>query len=389
MIPRLRAIVNPDALNWGRRVAGFSTEDAAKRAGTSRERLEKWESGKAHPTLRQLRLLARAYRRPSAFFFRSELPPEPPGIPDLRLLPEAPFDQGDSPPLLYEIRRVQARRETALEIMGLLGDDPPEVTLRAEQRDGAETVGERLRTFLGVRYGIQYAWRDHYEALREWTRAAERRGILVFQFSDVEVQEARGFSLPNAPLPIVALNGKDSPRGRIFTLMHELAHVALGQAGLCDLHDRDHIDWVEPFCNAVAAEALVPRTQLPLAAEVREHRGGHEWSDRSLLSLSNKFMVSREVVLRRLLALGMTSAEFYEAKRAQFLKEYRLQEENQDGFLQYFRRVLRDNGEAFTSLVLSAYDQKSISERDVSHHLGDVKLIHVDSIRAALAGAAD
>lgn len=386
MPQRLRAEVNPDALNWARRVAGFSIEDAARRAGASVTRLEAWEGGAARPTFRQLRLLARAYRRPSAFFFRTELPPEPSGLPDFRLLPDTFSDDGDSPDLIYEIRRAQVRRETALEILALMGHSPAKVDLIANRREGAEAIGQRLRDYLGVTLPAQSGWNDQYEALREWTRAVEARGILVFQFSRVEVREARGFSLADAPLPVVALNGKDAPRGRIFTLLHELAHVALGKPGLCDMHDQDQVAWLEPFCNAVAAEALVPTASLRIAHEVTEHAVGPEWDDRVLLSLSNRFMVSREVILRRLLTLGMTNVSFYENRRAQFAEEYEGERKGQGGFLQYFRRVLRDNGATFTSLVLTAYDQKTISERDLSHHLGDVKLAHVDSIRGVLAG---
>ena len=389
MPSRMRALVNAEALKWARRVAGFTSEDAARRAGTSENRLAQWEAGEAHPTLRQLRLLARAYRRPTAFFYRSELPPEPPGLPDFRLLPDAVMERGNSPALRYEIRRVQARRETALEILALLREVPSEVALRADRGDGPEVVGSSVRQFLAVSMEVQRAWKDHYEALREWTRAVEARGVLVFQFSNVEVEEARGFSVAHPTLPIVALNGKDSPRGRIFTLIHELAHIALGQAALCDLNDHDSAGWVEPFCNAVSAEALVPQASLLASPEVAAQARDPEWSEPRLLALANRFMVSREVVLRRLLSLGLTTEAVYQAHRERFLEEYRRQREGQGGFLQYFRRVLRDNGEAFTGLVLSAFDQKAISERDVSHYLGDVKLRHVDAIRDVLAGAVD
>jgi Zn-dependent peptidase ImmA (M78 family)/transcriptional regulator with XRE-family HTH domain len=388
MMPRQRAAVTPALLSWARRVAGFSTDQAARKAGTSEARLAEWEAGEGQPTLRQLRLLSKAYRRPTAFFYRSETPPEPPGMPDFRLVQEGALDGGDSPALRYEIRRARIRRETALEITALLGHEPPAVDLAGRREEGPEALGERIRRFLGVGVATQFRWTDHYEALREWTRAAERNGVLAFQFSNVEVSEARGFSFSEHPLPAVALNGKDSPRGRIFTLFHELAHIALGRGGLCDLHDRDQGPWLEPFCNAVAAEALVPRDVLVDLPELGAHQGP-EWDDPTLAALSNRFMVSREVILRRLLTLRLTTAAFYEAKRAQFLEDYRRQREEGGGFLQYYRRVLRDNGEAFTTLVLDAFDQKTISERDVSHHLGDVKLTHVDTIRGVLTGVVD
>lgn len=383
-----RAFVNPDALSWARRVAGYETSLVARRVGTTEERVREWEAGEERPTLRQLRLLARTYRRPTAFFYRSALPPEPEGLPDFRLLPTTGPAEA-SPALRYELRRVQARRDTALEILGLLGEAPEEVDLSAARREGPEAVGARIRGFLGVTLDEQRRWRDHYEALRAWTRAAEARGILVFQFSNVEVDEARGFSVAHSVLPIVALNGTDAPRGRIFTLAHELAHVALGQAALCDLNDRLQAGWVEPFCNAVAAEVLVPAAELMRVPAIARHEDGAEWEEPTLRAVADTFMVSREVILRRLLTLGLTTEESYQERRERYLEEYRGLREGQGGYLPYFRRVLRDNGEAFTGLVVSAFDQKAITERDVSRHLGDIKLMHVDSIRNVLAGAVD
>ena len=171
-------------------MAGFSAEDAGKRAGTSTNRLTQWEAGESQPTLRQLRLLGKAYRRPSAFFFKSELPEDPPGIADFRLLPGGALGEGDSPSLRYEVRRAQSRRETASEIMALIGEVARPVTLTASREEGPEVVGDRIRDALGVTIPAQFRWPDHYEALREWTRATERVGVLVFQFSNVEVDDA-------------------------------------------------------------------------------------------------------------------------------------------------------------------------------------------------------
>lgn len=120
----VRAQINPQVLSWARRTAGLGIPDAARKVSVSPERVQTWEVGTTQPTLRQLRLLARAYRRPTAFFYRSTVPPEPEGLPDYRLLPEAVGAQGESPSLRYEIRRARGRRDAALEIMAQLGETP-------------------------------------------------------------------------------------------------------------------------------------------------------------------------------------------------------------------------------------------------------------------------
>jgi Zn-dependent peptidase ImmA (M78 family) len=115
----------------------------------------------------------------------------------------------------------------------------------------------------------QFSWREEYSALRNWTERIEACGVLVSQFSEVEVTEARGFSLGEQSPPLVALNGKDSPRAKVFTLFHELARLTLGASGVCDLHSSgdDLRSRVETYCNQVAAEALVPVAAL-LAQDV-------------------------------------------------------------------------------------------------------------------------
>lgn len=181
---------------------------------------------------------------------------------------------------------------------------------------------------------------------------------------------ARGFSLSERPFPLVALNGKDYPRGKVFTLFHELAHVALGEAGLCDLHDdAERAILIEPFCNRVAAEALVPSEYLVEEPLVRQH-DEEEWEDWRILELAMSYGVSQEVILRRLLTLGRTTDAFYRAKRNEYLQAYQDAAAEGGGFLAYFRRVLRDNGVAFTNLVLEAYRADNVTPTEVSRYLG-------------------
>ncbi len=255
-----------------------------------------------------------------------------------------------------------------MEVQGELTDDP-------------SSLAERLRRRVDISLDEQQTWREPYTALRAWTEAIESVGVLVSQFSDVEVAETRGFSIGDQPYPLIALNGKDAPRAKIFTLFHELAHIALGAAGICDLHESDQPS-IEKFCNQVAAEALVPGWHLLDQPIVAAHRRV-EWADRELQDLSTAYAVSGEVVLRRLLTLGRTSLAFYRRKRREYLQR---QEDTAEagGFMPYFRRVLRDNGAAFTSLALEAYYADAISSIDLSRLLGGFKLQHLGAIEKAV-----
>jgi Zn-dependent peptidase ImmA (M78 family) len=216
----------------------------------------------------------------------------------------------------------------------------------------------------------------------------ERQGVLVQQMVDVELSEARGFSISEFPLPSVVVNIKDSPRGRTFSLLHEVAHIVVRQGGLCDLDDttpRTSDDlFVERYCNAVAGAALVPARELLGSRLLNNHASGVVWTDEELVALSADFGVSREVILRRLLDLDRTSEGFYREMREQFLEEYeRARRQQGPGFAPPYQVALASAGPAFAGLVLSSYERGTITGSDVSDYLG-VRLKHLPRIERQL-----
>jgi len=140
-----------------------------------------------------------------------------------------------SPELLLEIRKVRRRRRLALELYEALDEDPPAfgISLDVDRYSDPEQVGQQVRRALGIEYVTQVRWQGNYgyEALGNWRAAVERRGIFVFQARGVAVDEVRGFSIEDRPLPAIVLNTDDSPKGRLFTLLHELTHLLLREGG--------------------------------------------------------------------------------------------------------------------------------------------------------------
>ena len=65
----------------------------------------------------------------------------------------------------------------------------------------------------------------------------EECDILVFLISgphySVELKEMRGFAIARPELPGFVVNGRDySQGGKAFTLLHELAHIILGESAI-------------------------------------------------------------------------------------------------------------------------------------------------------------
>ena len=379
MAQRIEAMVKPEMLVWARESTRLDIETAAKKAQVTPERMKLWETGEARPTINQLRKLANAYKRPIAVFYL----PEPPSsgfqaMRDFRRLPGGAATN-ESTELALEIRSVASRREVALELIRAIDEEPPDFLLTAALNDDAEVLASEIRAYLGVSVDEQISWKPGYDSFNAWRAALEDLGVLVFQSAGVRLDEMRGFSISDMPLPAIVVNNKDSANARIFTLFHELAHILLREGGICDLYDENEI---EVFCNRVAGAVLIPRERLMAEDTVASKADGMTWSDGELQALSNRYGVSREVTLRRLLSIGRASASFYGIKREQFQKEYSTYN-NQGGPVPQYRKALSRTGRSFAVLVLRAYRQNYITASDVSDFL-EVKLKHLSKIESAV-----
>jgi Zn-dependent peptidase ImmA (M78 family) len=381
MAPRIEALANPALIVWARETAGFGLNAAAERLKMTPERLEAWERGEARPTVTQLRKLAQLYKRPLAAFYLPRPPAADEPVHDFRRVHGEPVGRS-SPELLLAIRRCRERREIALDLFERLDSEPAQFEMTASLRDDPERVAEEIRARLKISFDEQRSWQDQYEAFRYWRTQLESQGVLAFQATDVAVEEVRGFSIAERPLPGVVMNIKDSVYGRVFSLVHELAHVLLNRGGICDVDEateEDHED-IEIFCNHVAGAALVPRDILLRSEYVTGRRGPTAWPDDVLRALSRTFHASRETILRRLLMLNLTTTAHYREKRRQFAAEYAQRAAQQvPGFAPHHRVQISGAGPLFTQLVLEAFNRERITASDVSDFLS-IRVKHLPEI---------
>jgi len=136
----------------------------------------------------------------------------------------------------------------------------------------------------------------------------------------------RGFSVGEWPYPVIALNGGDFPRGRSFTLLHELVHLSIRAGGLCDLHEaadgNPPGDELEHYCNQVAAAVLMPMDSLLADQRVGRAPSSHDWTLAELSVIAGRFQVSSEALLLRLITLGKADWSTYNRRRPEFQSEY-------------------------------------------------------------------
>lgn len=387
----VRALVKPELIRWVREDAGLSIEDVARKTGTKETTVRRWEDGIAKPTIRQLRLLSNAAKRPLAIFYLDEPPRKFSALKDFRRFPGG-FISDPSPELRLAIRLASERRQIALELAEELHETPEGLSISALIAEPVVDVARRIRDFLGITLKEQGNWRGNYDALNAWREAIQKHGILVFQAPGVEIEEMRGFSLSESLMPVIVLNVKDAPNGRVFTLIHEFCHLLLreGEGGICDLQNsqsQSEKSQIEVFCNAVAGETLVPTAALLQSQIVLQHDSGTNWNEAQLKQLAKDFSVSREVVLRRLLDSQMISSLGYESHIKSIHREY-LQKSGirKGGFAPPPSKALSQLGRKFIRLVLVSCYQEKISTSDVTEYLG-VKFKHLGKIERRVMGS--
>jgi Zn-dependent peptidase ImmA (M78 family)/transcriptional regulator with XRE-family HTH domain len=376
--------VSPQVLVWAREQRGLDVSVAAKRLQIAEASLAAIEAGEKQPSLSLLRRMADYYKRPLIVLLLDEPPTTFTPLQDFRRLPEA--EAGHYSPQLHdELRRAVEEQEIFAELRTQLGQPIGRPQLPSS-RDPLR-LAHGLTTLLSVGDSERRAWRDSRTALSQWRSRVEALDVLVLETSRVKTSEMRGFSLSEREPLVIVLNGEDSERGKIFTLLHELAHLCRREPGVCDLHNRgSRSDDVEVFCNAVAGEALLPQQWLARQPVFARHNAQEPWTDREVESLSrDSGGASREVILRRLRDLQLVSQAEYETRRGQLAEEYeRFRGERRaksKGGPQPYVMQLRDRGRPFVRSVFDAYADGHVNLSQVVDLVG-VRTKHLERLQS-------
>jgi Zn-dependent peptidase ImmA (M78 family)/transcriptional regulator with XRE-family HTH domain len=379
--------INPALLAWARQESGYAVDRVARRLHVKEERVAAWETGQRQPTLRQVENLARFFHRPLSVFYMPRPPQLPPLAAEYRRLPDVEPGR-ESPELRLALRQMLTRRENALNLMGELGERIPEFDLRAHLSEAPAEVGRRLRLATGVSVSAQFAWANEWQAWRAWRSAVEQMGILVFQFTKVALSEARGLALLRTPMPVAAINGKEIPEAKAFTLFHEVVHLMLAagdEEAPSSRERRRGDDWlvVERFAEMAASHALVPEELL---REVIGQAGVNqaEWSIEEVRRVARRFRLTPLATATRLRESGLMTWPQYNQWRDQWQDYVATLPPRRGGFATPVEKTVNRAGRPFAQLVLEALSANRITSVDASRYL-DLKFEHFDKLRAHLS----
>ncbi len=388
MAKSVKALITPEVLKWAReRRINLDLDLAAEKLKIDPERLTDWEDGKEQPTFAQLKKIANIYKTHVSIFYLPKPPTDFHPLTDYRVLPQttAP-DNEQTYRLKANILEVFDRRETLIDFYELLDMPFPEVSIKVNRNETYIRAAEKIRKFLNTNTEILPRTKDRYKVLKFWKRTVESKGILVCQTSanthlSVELKTFRGFCIAQKPFPVIVLNSQDSPNGRIFTILHELVHIALGESIIQNMKYEDvsfqNVDPVEVFCNQVAAEVLVPEKELLTIVEP-------PFSLKLLTEACQHFGVSIEVIMRRLLTLKKITRQMYQTFRIEQQNKYNETDQNPKGFPHYHTRLLNATGEYFARTAFSAYYEDKITLADLTSVFSNCATKHLSKIESSI-----
>jgi Zn-dependent peptidase ImmA (M78 family)/DNA-binding XRE family transcriptional regulator len=361
--------INPDVFKWLRESSGWSQEEIAKRLNTSIDSINKIENGQKQPTIKQLNELSNIFKRPVAAFFLDEPKHEKPKPKDYRLLPnkKGKFDKKT----IFVLRKARRMQELCRELSLYINYETKAKIKKVKITENPEKLANYYRNLFEITKEKQRKFKSPYELFNYLRDILEDMNIFVFQYS-MPVEDARGFVFVDESPFIIAVNTKDSIEARLFSLMHEFGHILLGESAI-DLPDitLNSRNTIEKWCNEFASSFLLPKD---IAIELFNNK------DLSIETISNKYKISKQMILVNMLKLDYIEKEEYERILNLYKPKIKTKKESKkQGGIPSEKKRLSEFGNKFVSLVANNYDKENITYNDALNYLS-IKSKNFDSL---------
>lgn len=323
--------VNPEILRWAREAAGLSLEAAARKlqfkATTKLEpsqKLELIELGKSDISRPLLIKMSKQYHRPLITFYLENPPIKGDRGQDFRQLPENyhKTDEGLVDALVRDVRVRQNILKSALEDE----DEAKALTFvgSANVQDGIAKLTKSICDTIGFSLKEFRSQKDATSAFTYLRNKVESVGVFVLMIGDlgshhtsIPVDAFRGFAISDKVAPFVIINDHDAKSAWSFTLLHELAHIWLGQTGISGAFGESAI---ERFCNDVASSILL------FTSELAELKFNNQTEFATIVELVSNFAknrhISRSMIAYRLYRSGVIDFERWHTLKAEFKKQW-------------------------------------------------------------------
>lgn len=277
------------------------------------EALHVWASGEKKPTLRQLEEVSRKTHIPFGYFFLSSPPNEDFYFAEYRTI----GSDGVSNPsrnLIDTIDTMRDIQEWMTEYKQKNDIEHPSFIGKFSVNTPVETIIQSIRDTLTIEIDWFSNFYNSKETFKYFRHKLEECGVLVMQNGVVgnnntrklNINEFRAFCINDKMTPLIFINSNDSDAGKIFSLIHETAHIWIGEEDFFNKNEYSFSKGQETRCNYIASEILVPKELFCL-----------KWNDLSasiedkIQNLAKFFKCSSYVIARRAADMEFISHSLY------------------------------------------------------------------------------
>jgi len=321
---RTEVNINIDMITWAINRAGLDLSDFMIKFPN----IEKWLQAKKSPTVKQLEKFSHKVHLPFGYLFLQEPPEEKLPIPFFRT--NSTDDKKVSVNVYDTILLMQQRQNWLRDYLKDNEYENLDFVGKFKGKDDYLQIVADIRKTIGLEYEWANSLRTWEEALEYLTSKIEESGIIVVFNGVVEnntqrpikVEECRGFVLVDDIAPLMFINAADSKAAQLFTIVHELAHIWMGQSAGFDFRQlMPANNPIEILCDKIAAEFLVPEESFNRIWQAKK----------DIIQTARYFKVSPIVAGRRALDLGkITKIEFFDFYN-DYKKQYQIRKDKQSG----------------------------------------------------------
>lgn len=230
--------------------------------------LEQWKKGEKTPTFNQVEEVSKALHIPFGYFFLRQPPQEDHSLLQYRTVHIEKFET-PSRELVDTIQDMVCIQDWMHEYVKRNNEEPLQVVGSGEHDASVEVLANRIRSDLDIPLNWYELTKDADDSFKFLREKGEAAGIIIMMSGiagnntrrSLNLEEFRAFTLVDNYAPLIFINATDTINGRLFSLVHEMAHVWVGQNSVFNGSSfslRKH-GYIEVKCNAVAAEILIPQ----------------------------------------------------------------------------------------------------------------------------------
>lgn len=332
-------------------------------------KLQAWKIGESLPTFNQLEKISKTLSIPFGYFFLKKPPVEDTSLIECRTIDSIGFEKPsrDLIDVIHDMKMVQDWMKDHL-----ISEDAPKLNFVGSQKAQKNILiqAQYIRELLKLLPDWSKKSRSAENSFNILRNALSNAGIIVMMngivgnntHRSLKIDEFRAFTLIDEYAPLIFINANDSVNGRLFSLLHEFAHICAGVNNLYNDRycENTKVKKIESVCNAVSAELLVP---VDLFVEEWKKIAGDLDPESAISSVAKTFRCGETVIARRALDKKYIDNKTYSEISRNAVNRYndirKIRKEKGEGGGNYYRTMMSRLDNRFLTMLISSVQSGS------------------------------